>query len=1156
MTTPDESITTEPRPAPPATNVAEDAPIPLPPVEKPPEIQDDPDLRRRLAWLDAGLWGLVLVLAFLLGSFAATNSDVWMHLALGRDLLAGTYHFGVDPYSFTTEGIYWVNHSWLFDVLLYGLYSLAGGAVVVIVKALAVAGMAWLLGTLRRADQSAWLPLCVVALALLVMSPRLVLQPTIVSFLLLAVTLFVLVRTSPRDGVAPVQVSLWWLVPLFVLWVNSDHWFWLGPLTVGLFALGEWLQDRFPIDDRAGKLPPGRLKTLGLVFVAGLLACVVNPHHVYVFTLPAELAQLVAGLPLPADFIAEGLAINRFVEHDPQSPVRFFWISPVTSDYFRDRFLGKTVAGLAYFPLLAMGLASILLSLRVGALRYWRLLLWAVLALLSLLQSRLIPFFAVAAVPVTVLNLQDFATRWTAGDLRVQRGWSLGGRLVTGLLLLALAALAWPGWLNPTGPEATLLTLRSPRRVAWQVDEDPSLKQAALALAELQKRGGLKNGFNFAPEFGFYAAWFAPGVKDYYDARFALFADQAETIGKVRRDFQDETKGFFTKGTLREKEHWRRVFREKQVNYLVVSNTNEELARRFLFDTKDWAPFYDDGRTAIFGWRGPQGAEKFAGMPEPLRRDALAAAFGPTPADGPPVPSEVEAPQQTWYWWDYLYGQPKTPLATDAAKQHLFTFQLTSGQFATGGNTVLAARRWHEVTLQKHLFGTPWVFGPWLGPELARGTGMAAALDLAAILVSPTYYDDLIAPAAHAYLAVRAARRGLSENPNDAASYFALAQACATLGELEDAWRESDDVWRYPPLRQKQVTDFSLMELRQIQILAALNFTLDLYPDHIAARGLLRDLYLRSNQWDAALEQMSEFRQAVERLRAEGKVTDPKQFEQQQKGLEQQYKMLAAEVNNRRSSYLLQADRLDPAGKYRAAMSEPYRFQGPKGEPMQDPRGRGLVLEALKALRTADRSKLKDEQREVMDAMQVDLLLRMGKFRELAEMPTSTHVLQATDSSPRLLGLYLPAVGNYAEADKVLEIADQRYGRDDKAFARLAGEALGNMLLASQTNTSWLQRILEVYANRPREQLFMVKLNELRASVKRRADLLLLRGVLALEQGDTDKALVRLRDCLRLTDLGDSFEARRAADATFPDRGVARRLVRLLEAQRPAQKGP
>jgi hypothetical protein len=1142
MSTSNESITAEPRfPA------ADDAPIPLPPVSKPPEVvHEEPGLRRRLARIDAALWGLVLLLAFLLGSFAATNSDLWMHLALGRDLLAGSYHFGVDPYSFTTNGVYWVNHSWLFDVVLYGLYSFLGGAGVVVLKALLVALTAGLLASLRRPEQSAWLPLCCTALAVLAMSPRLLLQPSLLSYLFLALTLFVLVRTSPQDvdAPAPARLSLWWLVPLFAVWANVDHWFWLGPLTVGLFTLGEWIQQIAP--RRAGEAPlaPGRLKTLALVFGVGLLACVLNPHHVYVFTLPPELAQLVAGLPLPADFIAEGLALNRILEFDPLHPLRYYLLSPVSTMYFLPGSPGKTLAGLVFFPLFLLGVASFALSMRVGALRYWRLLLWTVLALLSLLQSRLIPYFAVAAAPITALNLQDFAALWTHGDLRVPRGWSIGGRLLTGLVLLVLAVLAWPGWLNPTGVASTF-TARSPRRVAWRFEEDPSQKQAALALAELQKKGGLKNGFNYSADSAHYAAWYVPGYKGFFDNRFALFAGQAEAVGKIRREFQDETKVLLTRGTFKRDGSWRRIFPDKQINYVVLTGPpnvyqTRDLARRFYLDTKEWVTLYDDGQSTIVGWHGPRGDDKaFAKLPRPLGRDAVAAAFGPPSAAGPPLRSEVQAPQRAgvWldFWGDYAHGLPNTPLAYSEAMQHLFYFEDTGG--AKPRNY-----RWHTETLAKHLFQSPPGLGAWLGPDLAQALGVAAGLDLAARLASPSYFEAILAPAAHPYLALRDARRALAENPNDDACYLALAKAYAALADVEDIWRSG---------QPRSITELSLMDLRSVQIQTALNFALDLKPDNFEAREMLVHLYLRNHYFDAALEQFTELRDIVARRRDRGELLDAKKYETVQKNLEERYNALKSEVNARRSSYLLMAERLDLGKKFAATMLEPYRFQGPKGEPQQDPRGRGLILEAIKALRAADRDKLKKEEREALDARLVDLHLRMGRIRDMSELPNSKHVLEETPNSPRMLGLYLPAVGNYSEADKVFEILERGTTKDEKALAVLAGEALSNMLLAYQTNENWLKQLLEFRCGRPRQQIFAAKVNELRAELKRRTDLMLLRGMVALEQGDTDKALAQLRGCLRLTDLGEGFDAHRAAEAVFPDRPIAQRLVRLLESQRP-----
>ena len=99
----------------------------------------------------------VLALAFLTASFVARNSDAWFHLATGRLLAQGQYRFGADPFAYTTEGTYWANHSWLFDLALYGGYNLVGGTGLVILKALLVAALAALLLQIRRPGAGAWL---------------------------------------------------------------------------------------------------------------------------------------------------------------------------------------------------------------------------------------------------------------------------------------------------------------------------------------------------------------------------------------------------------------------------------------------------------------------------------------------------------------------------------------------------------------------------------------------------------------------------------------------------------------------------------------------------------------------------------------------------------------------------------------------------------------------------------------------------------------------------------------------------------------------------------------------------------------------------------------------------------------------------------------
>ena len=205
-----------------------------------------------LTWLDRVMLSLVLGLGFLVASFPARNSDLWQHLATGRLLAAGEFSFGPDPFAYTTEGVVWVDHAWLFDLSLYLTYSTLGGAAVVLCKALGVGLLAVVLLRFRREDASPSLVALCVLLALIAMSPRLLVQPVVASLLMLALCL----NRLHRGGRAA-----WAVPPLIALWVNLDAWFVLGPLLVVVF----WLSR-----------PPADRRIPALVVPASLLACLIR----------------------------------------------------------------------------------------------------------------------------------------------------------------------------------------------------------------------------------------------------------------------------------------------------------------------------------------------------------------------------------------------------------------------------------------------------------------------------------------------------------------------------------------------------------------------------------------------------------------------------------------------------------------------------------------------------------------------------------------------------------------------------------------------------------------------------------------------------------------------------------------------------------------
>ncbi len=159
------------------------------PTPAPSPTAPAPRLARWGIRVDVLLSVLVVGFAFLAGSFVARNSDLWLHLATGRLLATGGYHFGTDPFAFTTAERYWANHAWLFDLAFYLGFGAIGGAGLVAIKAAVVAMTAGVMLLTARGRGPVWISAGCVLLAVLAMSPRLLLQPTIASLLLLAVCL-------------------------------------------------------------------------------------------------------------------------------------------------------------------------------------------------------------------------------------------------------------------------------------------------------------------------------------------------------------------------------------------------------------------------------------------------------------------------------------------------------------------------------------------------------------------------------------------------------------------------------------------------------------------------------------------------------------------------------------------------------------------------------------------------------------------------------------------------------------------------------------------------------------------------------------------------------------------------------------------------------
>lgn len=981
-----------PHPAHLITEGPAETPVPLPPLPRTQPIDPTKFLRRR-SWLDALIVAVVLLFSFLVVSFPAVNTDFFRHAAIGRLILNGEYHFGVDPFVYTVGDTYFVNHSWLFDILLYGLYQLpSGGAIVVIVKALLTAVLAEvLLRASRRAGQSLWIPAVCTALAILVASPRLYLsvQSTCLSFLFLGVTIWLLTDVGRSDK------RLWLLPPLFVLWVNCDSWFFLGPLTVALYLLGELLQSKTHQPAAPARASLGGARGW-LVLLVGLAACLLNPHHVHAFQLPPEFGLTAAG----------GL-----LEQDQQFYPLF--LSPCGSGYY-NRYTGGSVAGWAYWLLVLLSLASFAaLFKRVS----WpRLLVWLPFALLSLYNWRAIPFFAIVAGPIMALNWLDFVALRLGAEPRLTTGarsWALAGRALTLLLGLVLLLATVPGWLQKSLPYF--------HRIGWSVQVDPSLREMAEAIRGWRQAGLLPDEphwFNMSYAVANYLAWFAPGEQVFLDQSLPNFRTAAEEYLAVRQGLEQEAE----RDSAGVKTDWRKILSDRQVRFWIYDNiggrTADSVSQAILFTRQDeWVLCHLKGRIAIFARRDPQRPES---DPSPrLALDLKRSAFGAEAAQAPQRGPEPASPSPWWrtvweVWWrpdpaptsdrevlslyDYRYQaveRPEQVYATAQAWRAAVAAAAAAGSIP-GGPAPSSLLTFSWSCTYNDLF-PPGSMQPVRQPRKSEELSLQ---------VFQNYLNSQFIESPSLYLAVRSARRAVLADPEYGPTYFRLGQTYQRLRELPQ-----ESLLRRMP---QQMAPALLDSLRRTQMIAAyqtsLRFPLD---DEKAAEArkaaeahvaLYRIYVAELGYIDAAAHHLH---LALEMRTAAGPPpgVSPSDYSQALDNMSSGLTRLESELDRRMNRYEVNAASKSGLEKAMVALQE------------------GLCETALSVLEQETDVNNITSQTVSAVKMMASLALDLGRTDEASLLLQDT---EGEPVKPEELELYLrlaAARGNYAEADRLLEDA-------------------------------------------------------------------------------------------------------------------------------------
>lgn len=946
----------------------------------------------RLPWPAVAFVGLFGVL---LTSFPARNADLWEHLVAGRDLL----HSGFGP-------------TWVFDLALYLGDSVAGGVGLVGLKAVLAGAMAVLL--LRLSAVSGWrVPLAVTGLTTLVAASRLLLQPETASVFLLAGTMWLLHRDRRPTSSCGVWPG-WPLVLLFAVWCNVDARFVIGLVVVALTWLGRVLDDR----GQTGFAGP-ITRWAGMVGILVAASCL-SPSHVLGLRVPDEIVSAVKALRASDGGVT---VVNSPFDADY---VRLFW---------------ESSAALAYYPLLVLGALSFLLNRRGW--RWGWVLPWVALAVVSGLQVRTAPLFAVVAGPITAWNLQAyFASRTAAQTGRPTRSIGL---VVTGVVGLAFLVAAWPGWLQ--GPP------HEPRR--WAVEAPPALRTAAEFVARSHADGVWEadtrtlhvSAETFAP-----FAWFCPqdaGVRD------------DEAVTRLR--------------DLARLPEARERLRELRVTRAVVSVADpnpiaREVLDQLLVNPTEWRVLSLAGGVVVFAWVDPveaERAERLKGWEVDFDRLAYHPNESET-APGTPPPDERR-------WWDVFWrpAYPTRPPERDEASvllrkanlaqvsapvRHLTTWEV--GHIA---GLVAAGSGWTGPGAASDAAWRLTLFRPPL-PE-APDTPPTPAAELTLALQRQFTFDRGLAPVGVVYAAVRAARRAVAANPNDPNSHLILARAYAAAGTntAEAGWAA-----RVPQIQR----------VRVVQQTAALNRAVRVNPRLASAHLELANLYRRVGCLDLAVEHLRAYRELPPLWGG------PAPGDEFTKTIDAELKQVTRTLAQRTETY--EEESAKASVSERALLAVQLELGG---------RARDLLLKS-------DVSAFGTQGIE----LELDLLLRTGRpedvlawtYPELKESLGGVKYHWFRAQAHLALGEYDAGDGELAamaDADGLFH-SPAVVGQD-------VAKLIGKSLLDAQAGPNLFQQLLwgEVNRSDPRGAVA-----QLAQQLGRQADMTVLRGVIALEAGNIPRA--------------------------------------------------
>lgn len=418
--------------------------------------------------------------------FPLTNTDIWWHLATAREMISRNNFLYVDPFSFTLNNPEWINLHWFFQLVAYGIYNFTGAGGLVLVKCLTIFGICLFLSL--TFNNKAYMISTATIFALLIFCGRFLVlaRPIVITLISIAIFICFFERFLITRKVRYILL----LLPLQIIWTNSQGLFILGPVIAGCYFAGETFTN---IINRK-IIPPPKQSTIKeiipfellIFFLLIICSCLLNTYGWHGLLFPFKLLGRID--PSQANIYARNISENM----------------PLFKLTGKDIYYVYAVIGATVIVLL-----SFLINIR--SLRWSHILLFGIFFSLTVMAKRNIILYFTVIPPIIGYNysvgVKDSGQKGVLRKLLVQQNRSTKIGISGAVAIILIFTIFLHGCAITKFPKKNVL---SPFRVP-------------IGAGKFLKAHPVKGRMFNSIRYGGYLMWHLyPGKKVYIDGRLII----------------------------------------------------------------------------------------------------------------------------------------------------------------------------------------------------------------------------------------------------------------------------------------------------------------------------------------------------------------------------------------------------------------------------------------------------------------------------------------------------------------------------------------------------------------------------------------------------------------------------------------------------------